>query len=92
MRNVSQFVEDQCPSRQDQFATLWRAQVDAQRSLAVIQYAGEDTYVARAMHLNERTSHGITTRRHRTRREAAREAIRLSQILYLRISSETNTM
>lgn len=76
----------------DRSVTVWRGYEDRQRSVAVIQYAGEDTFVARATHVDGTTSRGITTRHHRTRREAAMEAVRLSQILYVRASSENNSI
>ena len=92
MRNLNQFIEDSCPSLQDQSATVWRGFVDPQRSVAVIQYAGEETFVARAMFFDASVSRGITTRQHRTRLIAAREALRLSQILYMHVSSKSNSI
>jgi hypothetical protein len=81
---MNEFINAPYPARQDQTAAVWRAEVDQHRTVAVIQYAGEDTFVARAMHSDDASgSRGITTYHHRSRSVATKEAIRLSRLLTL---------
>jgi hypothetical protein len=81
MTTMNEFMNAPYPARQDQAAAVWRAMVDQHRTVAVIQYAGEDTFVARATYSDAGGSRGITTYHHRSRQAATREAIRLSQVL-----------
>src|SRR5260370_166079 len=48
MMTMNEFMNAPYPARQDRSATAWRAMVDSHRTVAVIQYAGESTFVARA--------------------------------------------
>jgi hypothetical protein len=78
---LDEFLNAPYPARQDATATVWRADINRHVTLAVIQYAGEKTFCARAAYSDASTSQGITTDRHRTRRTATEEAIRLSRLL-----------
>ena len=80
---INEFLYAPYPARQDQWATVWRAAdpTDPNRTVAIIQYAGEDTFVARATYSDARGSRGITTRHHRSRLAAGREALRLARLV-----------
>ncbi len=86
MMTLNEFMNAPYPARQDASATVWRTQMDQRRTVAVIKYAGKDTFVARATDGEV----GITTAHHRTRLAATEAAIRLSRRLHLHVCSERN--
>ena len=88
MTRTEQFFRDDDPSRQDASVAVWRAVLSPQLSVAVIKYAEESAFLARAMYLGADGCCGVTTQSHRTRGEAAAEAIRLSRQLQLSILCE----
>lgn len=78
---INAFMNAPYPSRHNASAAVWRAEIDRHRTVVVIQYAGENTFVARASYSDGIASQGITTYHHRSLRVAAAEAIRLSHLL-----------
>jgi hypothetical protein len=90
MTKIEEFVHDDCPSRQDEHVAVWRAQLNPRLSVAVIQYSGENTFTARAMYTSVDDSRAVTTDRHRNRREAAKDAMRLLRTLNLAVLCEKN--
>lgn len=83
MRSSWLFLNDPCPSRQDREVTVWRGSVNANLTVAVFQYADQDTFVARAMQSDQTRSFGVTSHNHSSRRTAAEEALRMAERLEL---------
>jgi hypothetical protein len=81
IRNLDWFVQDPTPSLQTEGVRIWRGFADANTSIAVFQYAGQQTFVSRAMRSSQRRSRGVTQHGLESWKEAVTHAVKLVSML-----------